>query len=83
MAMYNISRFLRISTSGHRPTASAPVEGRASAISMEKAARDPHDQGDDEHFDIAKATVLHVEHDQDIERREADTPDERKAKQEL
>ena len=37
----------------------------------------------DERFDVAEAAVLQEEHDQDVERREADAPDQRQAEQQV
>ncbi len=49
-------------------------------------ANDPaisDDQRDDQRFDVAEAAVLQVEHDEHVERGEADAPDERQAEQQV
>ena len=44
---------------------------------------DQHDQRDDERLDVAEAAVLQEQHDQHVERREADAPDQRQAEQQV
>ena len=49
-------------------------------------ANDPaigDDEADDERFDVAEAAVLQVEDDEDVERGEADAPDQREAEEQV
>ena len=55
----------------------------ASHSSTAKRAGDQDDQRDDERFDVAEAAVLQEEHDEHVERREADAPDERQAEEQV
>ena len=48
-----------------------------------EACRDRHDQRDDQRLDVAKPLVLQEEHDEDVERRQRDAPDERETKQQV
>ena len=41
------------------------------------------DQRDDERFDVAEAAVLQEQHDEHVERREDDAPDERQAEEQV
>ena len=59
----------RSSARGMKP-ASIGAESRLREIELDgERSGDEQDQGDDERFDVAKAAILQIEHDQHVERR--------------
>ena len=74
----------RISVRGMKPSAT-PLQrpAPASQSSTANAAGDQHDQRDDQRLDVAEAAVLQEQHDQHVERRQADAPDQRQAEQQV
>ena len=48
-----------------------------------EAAGDAENQQHDERFDVPELILLHVEHEQHVERRQADTPHQRQAEQQI
>ena len=66
-----------------KPAATPSASGRDSQSSTANDPAISDDQRDDERFDVAEAAVLQEQHDQHVERGQADAPDERQAEQQV
>ena len=60
-----------------------PASGRASQSSTANDPAISDDQRDDQRLDVAEAAVLQEQHDQHVERGQADAPDQRQAEEQV